>query len=450
LSYYSNNVQTVSDKDESLESRFMSFLAKVSFAVYLFFIFFGTRMPFGEKITDAEDLTSSNIVNQVVFGSLFLISILTLIPKRDELISIIKREKYFFVFLIWCLITVVWSEYSFVSLKRYIQYFTTVSVALSILIYSKNSEETIKFFYYILGLYVIISLATIVAIPGAKDRFGIWRGIAPHKNVLGQASLIAIIFWVYLFKSDSLKIKSIAVALILMTLTILVGSKSSTALFAFIILLLFSTTFITDKFFEPIGIGRTVSSLMIFIAIVLFVSFIVLMPEVIASLLGGTGKDLTLTGRVDLWADIWLETKKHLFLGTGFQGFWVIDSSKLEKLYEIYSWLPIQAHNGYLDIINELGIIGSTLFLLILINFFINVTKLKSRGIWVWFVLAAIIVNFTESTFIRPRLTIGVMFIFAYFAVFRDLVEQENIEMEEETEELQPYNKKLNMYDKNN
>jgi len=432
---YSNNIQALSDKDKDLNGKLMSVFAKVSFAIYLFFVFFGTRMPFYEKITEAENLGTSNIINQIVFGSLFVISVILLIPKRKELFNLIKREKFLTIFLFWCLITIIWSNYALVSLKRYIQYLTTVTVTLSVLLHVKDTKQIINVFKIIIGGYLMIALLTIFTIPGALDRFGIWRGVASHKNTLGQISLVSVIFFTAIFKKEySLKSKTIVAILIIMAIVLLFGSQSSTSIFTFLILFVLTATLLIDKFFEPIGIRKTVSLFIMFVVMVMFISIMLVVPEIIEDAVGSTGKDLTFTGRVDLWADIWKEAQNHLLIGTGFQGYWVVTSTKVELLFEIYSWLPTQAHNGYLDIINEVGIIGIILFSFILINYFINLTRVKQKQIWKWFIIAALIINITESAFIRPKVVVGVMFIFSYIALFSDIYYKKKLESEFESD----------------
>jgi O-antigen ligase len=421
--------------------RFYSNFALATFIIFLFFIFFGTKMPFGEKITEAENIATSNVTNQIVFGTLFICSIVLLIPKKRALFNLIKREKFLTIFLIWCLVTIIWSSYSFVSLKRYIQYLAVVTICLSVFLHVKDYNKIITVFKNMIAVYLIISLATILTIPGALDRFGIWRGVAPHKNTLGQISLISVIFLTAIYmKQESLKSKTIISALIVVGIVLLFGSKSSTSIVTFLILFSLSATLIIDKIFDIIGIRRTVSLFLTIVIIVIFILMILLAPEVIEAAVGQTGKDLTFTGRVDLWADIWEETKKHLFQGAGFQGYWVVTSAKVEQLYEVYPWLPIQAHNGYLDIINEVGIIGLAIFLLILINYFVNLAQTKEKQIWQWFIFASLIINFTESALIRPKVIMGVVFIFSYIAMFADISNKEKLDVGLETQ----HNKSLN------
>jgi O-antigen ligase len=412
-SLVNNNIQPELSNELDPRERFYSNFALAIFVIFLFFIFFGTKAPFGEKVWEAESIGTSNVTNQIVFGGLFVCSLILLVHRKRELFKLIKREKFLTIFLVWCLVTIIWSKYPFVSFKRYIQYLTVITVCLSVFLNVKDYKQILAVFKIMLGIYLFVSVATILTIPGARDRFGIWRGVAPHKNTLGQISLIAVIFYAATFNSEkTLKARAISALL-------------STSIVTFVVILLFSITVLVDKLFEPIGIRKTVSLLITFVFFLIFASIIFIVPEILETIVSSTGKDLTFTGRVDLWADIWEEVKKHPLIGAGFQGYWVITSSKVEALYEIYPWLPIQAHNGYLDIINELGIVGIGLFALLLISYFINLAHAKEIQIWKWFVLAALVINITESMFIRPKLAPGVMFLFAYLALFFSLLKEE-------------------------
>jgi len=429
-----NNLQPEPLNELDPMERFYSIFSLAIFAIFLFFIFFGTRLPFGEKITDAGELGTSNIVNQIVFGGLFICSIILLIPKKKEIFSLIKSEKFLAIFLFWCLVTIIWSNYPLVSFKRYVQYLATVTISLSVFLHVKDSKQILNVFKTILAIYLIIAFATIQTIPGALDRFGIWRGVAAHKNTLGQISLISVIFFTAIFKKEhSPKSQTIVAMLIILATVLLIGSQSSTSIFTFLILFVLAAILLIDKVFEPIGIRKTVSLFIISVFMVMFITIMLTVPEVIEAAVGSTGKDLTFTGRVDLWADIWEEAKKHLFIGTGFQGYWVVTSARVEQLFEVYTWLPTQAHNGFLDIINEVGIIGVFIFLILLINYFVNLTRASQKQIWKWFVLAALIINITESAFIRPKVVVGVMFLFSYIALFSDIYNKEKLESEFES-----------------
>jgi O-antigen ligase len=261
---------------------------------------------------------------------------------------------------------------------------------------------------------------SVFIIPAARDPLGQWRGISLHKNLLGQISLIAILFFINALKSNSLKFKALFILLLIISLALFFGAKSSTSLFTLIILFCISFTILVDKVFEPIGIRRSVSILISLSFFVMMILVLTTVPEIFEPFLAWVGKDLTFTGRIHIWETIWGEAEKHLLLGAGFQGFWVVDTLRFEELTNMWHDIITQAHNGYLDIINEVGLIGSILFLLVLINGFINLQKVKPAKIWKWFILVAIIINFSESTFIITRSYTGVMFIFSYLTIFTD------------------------------
>ena len=424
-----NNINYIDVANESvIKYSSFSIIAHITFFLYLFFSLFGTSLPFQQHIQDVDEIGTSNIVNQIVFSVLFLTSLYSLIPKWHSIISLIRTEKFFFLFIIWCSLTLIWSDYSFISFKRLFQYITTYTVFLGILLHVKSTDETFKYFKVLLSLYILISFIAVFTIPGAKDESGIWRGLAASKNHLGQISLISILFFTHFLMSTSLKQKIIFVILLIMALILFIGSSSVTSLLTlmFIIGLLISQYL--DKQFAIAGIRRSISTITVIFFITLIASLIFLAPRLLSDIVGETGRNLTLTGRTDLWHDVFQYTKQHLILGCGFQGFWVLDSLQMQQLYQIYIWIPFQAHNGYLDILNETGLIGLILFLATAINYFLRLRKMEVGYFWKWLVIAALVVNITESTLIRPNIPSGILYTFAYLALFTTLNNRDNLD----------------------
>lgn len=425
----SSTIEVKSDKIYSYKKAngYLYYLANAVFVVYFFFIFYGTTVPFREKIENAEDIGTSNIVNQIVFGSLFLISLLTLIPKWRYVKSIILKEKFFSLFLLWSGISILWSTYPDVSLKRFIQYLTTFTVIYSALLYTNNSNSLIKYFKILLSVYVVISILSVFTIPGAKDRFGIWQGLAPSKNHLGIMCVISIIFFINFLAEANLKWKPLYLALLLISIALFIGSNSFTSLLSVIIILIIYSILQIDHIFKLLNIGRFISFFIAASGLIFFSMTVIFFPDVLASIFGAGGRDLTLTGRTDLWAVMILYIQKHLLFGCGFQGFWVVNSPQMIDIYNDFIWLPLQAHNGYIDIINETGLIGFSIFILLIINYFKQLSKTSTKHFFNWFIIAALIINLTESTLIRPNISLGSMFIFSYLALFSDMLKKEII-----------------------
>jgi hypothetical protein len=94
----------------------------------------------------------------------------------------------------------------------------------------------------------------------------------------------------------------------------------------------------------------------------------------------------------------------------------------MQTLFDEFPWLPNQSHLGYLDILNETGIVGISIFIIMLIYYFRNLSMLKKEHFWKWFIIITLIINFTESTLFGPHMLTGILFIFSYIALYVESV----------------------------
>jgi len=398
---------------------FTSKLAQVSFFLYLFFAFFGTSMPFQEQTRNVEDITTSNAVNQFVFSLLYLLSFIGLLSKRHLIIRFLKTEKFLSLLLLWSFLSVFWSDFPFVSLKRWIQIFGTSVIFLSALLHFRSDDEALRYFKVILMAYIPLTFLAILLIPGAIQwEFPALRGLAPHKNMLGQVSLVSLIVWSFAAKVPSLRKKIAALLFWGLSFVLLVGSKSTTSILTAGGLLLLGGLWYTGEIFLRPTVGRTLSSVVLLLFLVILFSIAYVGSDIVASLFHFFGKDMTLTGRIDLWAAVFEETKKHLLFGCGFGGFWIADSPAMDTILEEFVWLPNQSHLGYLDILNETGVVGISLLALMMVSYFKNLLNFEGTHFWKWFVIAALIANISESTLFRPNELTGELLILSYLALY--------------------------------
>ncbi|NDI08743.1 MAG: S1 RNA-binding domain-containing protein [Actinobacteria bacterium] len=73
-----------------------------------------------------------------------------------------------------------------------------------------------------------------------------------------------------------------------------------------------------------------------------------------------SGKDMTFSGRTTIWAIMKDEIFKHPLLGIGYASFWLgPDFPSPAFIFKIRMYIyPGEAHNGYLEVMNELGSVG--------------------------------------------------------------------------------------------
>ena len=71
------------------------------------------------------------------------------------------------------------------------------------------------------------------------------------------------------------------------------------------------------------------------------------------------GRDISMSGRDTLWRDVFREAVKTPVFGSGYGAFW----SEGRGREIAVTWNPRQAHNAYLDVFVDLGIVGLLLVL---------------------------------------------------------------------------------------
>ena len=96
------------------------------------------------------------------------------------------------------------------------------------------------------------------------------------------------------------------------------------------------------------------------IVVYLFIIISITIPGLFESFVEILGRDATLTGRTDLWKELLAQPLNPL-LGPGYQSFWQTPAAA--QLGEKFYFIPNQAHNGYLEVYIQTGMIS--LFLLL-------------------------------------------------------------------------------------
>jgi len=404
-------------------------IAKYLFWLYLFVGLLGLAIPFQPRV-DAENMGGGgNILNQVVFTTLFLGSLISLFVKRLDALAIIKKEKVLTIFLLWCVLSILWSYSPFDTIKRSFRIITLFTVTLSLLVHATSTKEILKIIKPVLYLYVFLSVVVCIAVPGAKDpQFQTWRGFTDHKNVLGQIAVICAILTFFIYKIETGNAKIIAAIAVVFSLALLFGSRSMTSISNFMIIAFAGLVISADEIFKPLGLGRTASVIIFIFGITLAATVYFVSPEIIDTVTEAAGKDPTFSGRTDLWTAMLISISHHPFFGTGYQAFWSVNppSEYLAHIYKIFVWIPNESHNGFIDIANEVGLIGLGIFFIMIFKYFINLRKQNDLNPWKWLIIAALIGNLQESNLFRVGHIVGAMAVISYLILFAQLWRKDN------------------------
>jgi O-antigen ligase len=196
-----------------------------------------------------------------------------------------------------------------------------------------------------------------------------------------------------------------------MAIWLLWKANSMTALSCFLI----ATSVMVASGHSLVRRGATVHVL---VASVLLVAFTALFLDLGQGVLQTLGRDPTLTGRTQVW-DVALQYSGDPLLGTGFESFWL--GERLRRIWSIYWWHPNEAHNGYLEVFLNLGVVGLVLLAILMAAGYRNVVRSLRRdpdmgNFKLGFFVAVLAYNFTEAG-IRTFQPIWVIFLLTIFAV---------------------------------
>jgi O-antigen ligase len=125
--------------------------------------------------------------------------------------------------------------------------------------------------------------------------------------------------------------------------------------------------------------------------------------------LGAMGKSSTLTNRIPLWGLVLEAIGKRPWLGYGYSSFWQGWHGDSAHICRVAGWIPPHAHNGFLDVCLDLGLVGLTIFLLGVVFALCRAVRSARRtttvgGLWpITFLTFLLLYNLTESLILRQH-----------------------------------------------
>ena len=408
----------VSENGENRTHNIIEIILSFNLFLLVFFTFFGTDIPFQEVDLAARyEAEGSNIINQILFAFLFISSVTLIIKNPTNTLNFIRKEKYLAIFIVFCLLSAIWSSYSLLSFKRSFQLLTTYMVLMNSVLFLPY-RSIIRVIKIILFTYVIVTIFSGLFISQAIDPdFKTWRGIEIQKNMLGQKSLLIFVLSLLFFEKDQNRIsKVISYSVLILSGLIILLAYSSTNIMGLGLVLFLLVIFFIETIFKPIGAGRYTTVIIILFAFCLSITVILFSKETLELITGMLGKDLSFSGRTEIWAYLWPQAMKKFWLGYGYCTYWVMNSPRLAQFQYFFDFQINEAHNGYLEIMLQLGFIGILLLVFFIVSFAKRALKIDNKVALISLV-AVFLLNFTEATIFALRSSTTFVIIFFYLIV---------------------------------
>jgi O-antigen ligase len=377
---------------------------------WLFFAIFALTII----ASGSGDGTEGSLSKQFFWGLLFAFVVLRLIWKITDTQTGqgFSPPVGLLLLSIFICFSVLWSPYMFVSLKRAAQVVGVIAIGLLVARQALQGRGLLDQVLIPLGLLILIGLAVAVFAPKiAFDGDHALQSITNQKNSWGQISLFACFVYMSALLREHVRNYLPLLVMLLLSIVSLVATKSMTSLLSFV--LVSGLLFMWFAATKCGAIGKTLLIFTVALGMLAILGYFVSNGEMpfdwlADKVFSSTGKSSTLTGRTYLWHLMYAEIEQHLWFGTGFGGFWTGLKGASGVLVSKLNWgPPNQAHNGYIDVLNEIGIVGGILLLLVLAKHATNIIKLfkaSDQGNAIFhgaILISALIINYAESSLLR-------------------------------------------------
>lgn len=263
---------------------------------------------------------------------------------------------------------------------------------------------------------VFISIIVAILLPSLGTGLKGWTGVLSHPiDFGGFMAFSSVLFFVHSLETDKNTISFRLLAVV--TFIVMLLSNSAGAIVAFAILLGTSCFFMFAKQLNTV-------QLVLYLLAILMVGIMIALnaDKIVLSVLDFLGKEPGLTGRADIWPQVWGQIMKKPFFGYGYSGFWQpwrgIDNPASSIIIASTQYVPPHAHNGFFEILLNTGLIGFLFFVASLALIFYRSTKLFMKTqrkvflIPVIFVVYVIILNMNQSSLLSPN------YIWVYYVIF--------------------------------
>lgn len=362
---------------------------------------------FGYNLGDTEE--AGSFLDRLVLSILIVLALLILFRRKIEWSRILKDNFWLIFLYLYLASSILWSPFPYVSFKRWIKLSGAIPMALVVL----SEQSPLKALESVLrrSAYVLIPFSLLLVKYFA--RLGVqyhhvtggpmWVGVSTQKNPFGLMCAISVFFMFWAFirdwrTKDLLKNKSrvLSEALVFfIAVRLLLGSAFSYSATAMGMLI--------------VGISLLLvlhrkKNLVRFIAnVVVFAVPIALLSLHFSELLGISftsilGRDSTFTGRTTIWASVSEVASRNPWFGVGFGGYWGLANWATSSI-------TVEAHNGYLDVYLNIGMVGIVLLLAFLLAHFRRVLReLNHSYDWGVFGICSLVMlllaNYTEGSFL--------------------------------------------------
>jgi O-antigen ligase len=349
----------------------------------------------------------------------YLLSFAYLIVYLKKFLIYLVNEPTPFLLVFWAFISAVWSQFPELSIRRSLAFLFTTLFGIIVFLRFKPLD-----FLRLINISLWIAMLTSILLVFLKPDWGTeiyfngiaWRGAFIQKNLLGFfCALLIVINFPFIVRKRQIHWFQIFKIGLLMVILFFSKSTSALVLTLFAIFLFILLRMISFLKKDAVKVVVVFSIVMIFFAFIFW-------RDLLELFLSFFNKEITLTGRLPLWQVLLRLGVEKFFGGYGYGTFWLgwngIESA---AVWQTVNWMPPNAHNGYIDVWLQMGLIGVLIFFWMIFRFFKTFSIeeiLYDYTRQVFFVLFIVILvkNLIDTIIPRHNAIYWVLFLSIYYS----------------------------------
>jgi len=315
--------------------------------------------------------TPPTMIGQIaIYGAMMLMLFPRLTKTLQKTVSFVIKwiagDIFFGLFLLTMTLSGLWSQTPEITFRAIgaLWFITLVSI------YVGKVYSWVEIYTLLRWLTGLLALWLLVKTTPALD--GCWTGVFGHKNPFSfQMANTASLWILYATKNRKYRYLSLFITLIALV-GLQKGCSGASRVLTVVLISLWSYLAILKK----LPVKWAFLFFILFLVGSIGIGILVL-NNLEAIIVDGLKKDMTLTGRTDFWPLIIDRVNQtNPLFGFGVQGFWQPWRGLENPAYGIVAvksgFVPPHSHNGFIDIICELGWVGLLFFTL---SFFNNIFR---------------------------------------------------------------------------
>lgn len=324
---------------------------------------------FGVDTQTDIDAEGGSLVRRLQWMPLFVLGAAIVWTRRDVSFALLRYTNPFLLaFLLWIAASMLWSPYPTITLRKVVLFSGVCLIALALAVAAWDRNRLMRLLRYSITFFLVVSVLMVFLTPhlGVGGPVGDeWRGATANKNHLGKVAGIGLLLWIQAIASRQSR-WPIALPALGLSALVLVMAQSATSVVC--VAPLIPLVWFMQR--PPLALPRHG------FLIVILLTFMILAPLAFVYLMvfglpdwqilarpvaGAVDRSVTLTGRFEIWQRVLVEVAKHPWLGYGYGAFWLGANGPVPWITQNLYGIIWQAHNGYIDLLNETGMIGLAL-----------------------------------------------------------------------------------------